>query len=95
MVMATGDRCVCEGKYSQVLLKFQGLEITWDFFMLPLGGSDVVLGVDRLEELNTIQWNLKEKFMKFCWKGKEWFIKGLQYREVKMLKAERLNKESR
>ena len=46
---------------------------------IPMGGVDVVLGVQWLKSLGTISFNFKEIFMKFSAKGKEvelWGIAG-------------------
>lgn len=38
---------------------------------IPMGGVDVVLGVQWLQSLGTMDFNFQELFMNFSWKGKE------------------------
>ena len=38
---------------------------------IPMGGVDVVLGIQWLQSLGTMAFNFQELFMKFHWKGKK------------------------
>ena len=38
---------------------------------IPMGGADVVLGVQWLQSLGTIDFNFQELFMKYFSEGKE------------------------
>ena len=37
---------------------------------IPMGGVDVVLGVQCLQSLGTMDFHFQKKFMKFSWEGK-------------------------
>ena len=39
---------------------------------IPMGGVDVVLGVQWLQSLVRMDFNFQKKFMKFSWEGKEY-----------------------
>ena len=44
---------------------------------IPMGGADVVLGVQWLQSLGTIAFNFQELFMNFCAEGKEVKLRGI------------------
>ena len=65
---------------------------------IPMGGADVVLGVQWLQSLGTVAFNFQELFLKFFSEGKEvelWGIEGKLKRIIsynvmtKLLKKER------
>ena len=43
---------------------------------VPMGGVDVVLGLQWLQSLGTIAFNFQELFMKFSLEGKEVELRG-------------------
>nr|GEZ84574.1 hypothetical protein [Tanacetum cinerariifolium] len=45
----------------------KGVELTSDVFILPLGGCDLVLGVQWLSILGNIKWNFKDLIMDFMY----------------------------
>ena len=55
--------------------------LTSPMLSIPMGGADVVLGVQWLQSLGTIAFNFQEIFMKFSVEGKEVELKGY-YRET-------------
>ena len=46
-------------------------------FSIPMGDADVVLGVQWLQSLGTIDFNFQELFMKFSFEGKEVELRGI------------------
>ena len=44
---------------------------------IPMGGADVLLGVQWLQSLGTIDFNFQELFLKFFWEGKEFELRGI------------------
>ena len=46
-------------------------------FSIPMGGVDVVLGVQWLQSLGTITFNFQELFLNFIWEGKEIELRGI------------------
>jgi hypothetical protein len=44
---------------------------------IPMGGVDVVVGVQWLQSLGMISFIFQELFMKFFWEGKEFELRGI------------------
>jgi hypothetical protein len=67
--IADGSSIQSCGQVLSVSLKVQGHLITTDFFLISLGGCDVVLGVDWLRSLGPILWDFTHMTMQFTLKG--------------------------
>jgi len=50
----------------------------------------MVLGIQWLSQLGTIQWNFKTLQMEFCWKGKRHVLRELQRPKVKIIQGTQL-----
>ena len=57
-------------------LKIQGISIIQNFFLMEMGGSEVVLGMDWLSSLGKIQADFKEMTLQWKEGGKLWEIMG-------------------
>lgn len=65
--VANGEKLGCTTIYNQVSIRMQGVTIITDLFALPLGGLDVVLGIQWLEELGEVTTDYKTGTMRFKW----------------------------
>ena len=45
---------------------------------IPMGGVDVVLGVQWLQSLGTVAFNFQELFLNFFSEGKEFELRGIR-----------------
>ena len=61
VTIAGDDRLQSEGLCKSVCFKCQWLEIITDFHVLPIGGCQIVVGVDWLQTLDELTMNFKEK----------------------------------
>ncbi|PWA84530.1 retrotransposon gag domain, Retroviral aspartyl protease [Artemisia annua] len=75
--IGNGDVLRCNRICNDVVLQVSDLQIKQNFYQFALGGADVVLGIQWLATLNTVQANWKEMFMKFTIDGKEYKLQGL------------------
>ncbi|KAG7570699.1 Retrotransposon gag domain [Arabidopsis thaliana x Arabidopsis arenosa] len=94
--VADGSQLGVLGKVDKFKWDFQGTPFEADFMIIPLGGCDVVLGVQWLITLGDITWNLKKLEMSFLWKNKKVLLHGLKQgsvREVKTIKMSKLQEE--
>jgi hypothetical protein len=56
-------------KFPKKKLQIQDFNLESKFYTVPLGGLDVVLGVQWLQTLGTYSVNHQENFIKFKWQG--------------------------
>jgi hypothetical protein len=63
--VANGAKVESEGRCHQVSLKIQGQEFSTTFYLIPLGGCDMVLGVDWLQTLGPVLWDFNLMTMQF------------------------------
>eukprot|EP00253_Pinus_taeda_P034864 PITA_34864 len=59
---------------------------------IPMGGVDVVLGVQWLQSLGRIAFNFQELFMKFCVEGKEVELRGIAGKLGKIINSNSMTK---
>jgi hypothetical protein len=52
---------------------------------IPMGGVDVVLGIQWLQSLGTMAFNFQELFMKFSLEGKEIELRGITGKPGKVI----------
>ena len=69
-MIADGGQIQCKGSCAEIPLAIGNYGYTSDMFALPLGGCDVVLGVQWLRTLGPILWDFEKLTMKF-WYGEE------------------------
>ena len=73
--------------------------LTSPMLSIPMGGADVVLGVQWLQSLGTIAFNFQEFFLKFFSEGKEVELQGIAGKPRKIISSNDmtniLNKEQR
>ena len=59
---------------------------------IPMGGADVVLGVQWLQYLSIIAFNFQELFMKFSVEGKEVELRGISGKLRKIINSNGMTK---
>ena len=53
-------------------------ELNSPMLSIPMGGADVVLGVQWLQSLGTVAFKFQELFLKFFSEGKEVELRGIE-----------------
>lgn len=76
--IANGDKISCLGYCQNVKIHFNNFDSLIDLYVLNLGGCDVVLGIQWLRELGTIEWNFQNLTLQFQYKGQPILLQGLQ-----------------
>ncbi|XP_038998743.1 uncharacterized protein LOC120124050 [Hibiscus syriacus] len=93
ITVANEEKLFSNAKSNQVSWKMQGYEFQHDFRVLSLGGSDMVLGVDWIEEFSPIMMDFKAKTISFERDGKTVMIRGTQkLPTIKTISGEKLQK---
>lgn len=93
VAVADGGRIGVHGKVDQFTWTFQTTTFTDDFMLIPLGGCDMVLGVQWLQSLGPISWDFKTLEMGFVYKKKKVLLHGIKAGSVREVKAVKLNKK--
>jgi len=80
--IADGTTIPCSGMASSVSLRIQGHTILSNFYLIPLGGCDVVLGVEWLRTLGPILWDFTHMTMSFTLQGQPLTLTGVSPGEL-------------
>nr|GFA28851.1 hypothetical protein [Tanacetum cinerariifolium] len=75
--MANGQRMMSTSIYHDLKWSLQNEVFTSDIMLLPLGGCEMVLGVQWLATLGDMQCNFKKLIMKFNHKGRQLVLRGM------------------
>ena len=76
-MVANGGTIKCSGKCHNIKLIMGEYVLNSPMLSIPMGGDDVVLGVQWLQSLGTVAFNFQELFLKFLSKGKEVELRGI------------------
>lgn len=70
-MIADGEIINSSRKFHKITFTMGEYVLNSPMVAIPMGGVDVVLGVQWLQSLGTMDFNFQELFMNFSWKGKE------------------------
>ena len=59
---------------------------------IPMGGVDIVYGVQWLQSLGTIAFNFQKLLMKFSGEGKEYELNGITWKPSKVISSNGMTK---
>ncbi|KAL6316337.1 hypothetical protein AAG906_017972 [Vitis piasezkii] len=93
--VANGQAIHSEGVVQQVPLHMQGNLYTIDFYILTLGGCDIVLGVQWLQTLGPILWDFSRLQMEFSVWDKPRKLQGMSPTGISLVEGEKFGKVSR
>lgn len=79
VIVANGEELQSPGCCKSVLTTIQGITFCPNFYVLPLVGCDVVLGIHWLRGLGPITWDFTSLSMKFQWAEKWVQLQGIQF----------------
>jgi hypothetical protein len=88
LMVADGKKIENVGKFHKVKLPIQDFNLEYEFYIVPLGGVDMVLGFQWLQTLGTYSVNHLEHFMKFKWQGKMYKLYGFQPPQTQVVSSQ-------
>ena len=91
-MVANGEKIENVGKCHNVKLQMLEYNLESDFFAVPLGGVDVVLGIQWLQTLGTYSANHQEHFIKFKWLGKKYKLYGFQSPQTQLVTSDQMER---
>ena len=80
------------GKCHNINLSIGEYVLKSPMISIPMGGANVVLGVQWLQYLWTIAFNFQALLMKFLWEGKEFELRGIERKPCKIISAHGMTK---
>ena len=87
VMIANGGTINFSGKCHNIKLSMGEYVLTSPMLSIPMGGVDVVLGVQWLQSLGTIAFNFQELFIKFSMEGKEVELRGIARKPGKIISS--------
>ncbi|KAK4382273.1 Retrovirus-related Pol polyprotein from transposon [Sesamum angolense] len=90
--IANGNKMYSSFAYKNFGWKMQGVPFTADMMILPLGGCDVVLGVQWLVTLGDLNWNFHQLQIEFHVGDKKVSLRGMQPSSVKVMSKGKMHK---
>lgn len=93
VMVANGTYLESEGRCLNVKISLQQVPVVADFFVLPLGGCQVVLGAQWLRTLGPITWDFTAMVMSFKLNGMRHHLKASESDSVDVLEATEFTKE--
>ena len=87
VMVANGGTINCFGKYHNIKLTMGEYVLNFPMLSIPMGGVDVVLGVQWLQSLGTIAFNFQEIFLRFFLEGKEVELQGMSRKPRKIISS--------
>lgn len=91
--VANGARVMSHGKCEETVT-IQGSKFVIPFHILELGGCDVVLGIQWLKTLGSIQWNFNNMSLQFERDGSKLLLQGLMSDQLQVEDGANLLKSS-
>jgi hypothetical protein len=92
VMVADGKKIENVGKCHKVKLQIQDFNLESELYTVPLGGVDVVLGVQWLQTLGTYSVNHQKHFIKFKWQGKRYKLYGFQPPQTQVVSSQQMEK---
>src|SRR3984957_2496803 len=86
-MVAYGGTSNFSGKCNNINLTMGEYVINIPMIAIPMGGSDVILGIQWLQSLGTMAFDFQELFMKFSLEGKEIELRGVTGKPSKVISS--------
>ncbi|KAH9615398.1 hypothetical protein KSS87_015381, partial [Heliosperma pusillum] len=77
VTVADGSQFPCQLMSKQFSWQLQNTQFVTDVLIIPLGGCDMILGVQWLSTLGTVSWNFKNLKMEFKYKDKRHVLRAV------------------
>jgi hypothetical protein len=92
VMIADGGIINCSEKCNNINLTMGGYVMNIPMISIPMGGADVVLGIQWLQSLGTVAFNFQELFMKFSLEGKDIELRGITGKPGKVISSNGMTK---
>nr|GEX89973.1 hypothetical protein [Tanacetum cinerariifolium] len=93
VTVAGGNKLVTKYMVYGFQWTIQDQQFTADVMVLPLGGCELVLGIQWLSTLGTMKWNFQDLVMKFVYEGRKICLRGTKQSELQWMSGKHLSKQ--
>jgi hypothetical protein len=91
-MIADGGTINCSRKCNKINITMGEYVMNSPMIVIPMGGADVILEIQWLQSLGTMDFNFQELFMKFSLEGKEIELKGITRKLSKVISSNGMKK---
>jgi hypothetical protein len=91
-MIADGGTINFSGKCNNINLTMEEYVMNFPMISIPMGGADVVLGIQWLQSLGIVVLNFQELFMKLSLEGKEIELRGITRKPGKVISSNGMTK---
>ena len=92
VIVANDKKIENVGKCHKVKLQMREYNLESDFFVVPPGGVDVVLGIQWLQTLGSYSAIHQEHFIQFYWLRKEYKLYGFQPPQTQLVASHQMER---
>ena len=92
VTVEVGKTINSSGKCPNINLSMGEYVLKIPMISIPIGGVDVVLGVQWLQSLGNISFNFQELFMKFIWEENEFELRGIEVKPCMIMRSRTMTK---
>eukprot|EP00253_Pinus_taeda_P016376 PITA_16376 len=92
VLVASGGTINLSGKCHNIKLSMGEYLLNSPMLSIPMGGVDILLGVQWLQSLGTIAFNFQGLFLNFFWEGKEAELRGIEGKPRKIINSNSMRK---
>ena len=92
VLIADGGTVSCSGKCHSIKLSMGDYQLDTPMYAISMGAADIVLGVQWLTTLGTIEMNFQELFMRFQSQGKVVELRGLKAKFPQLVSSHQMQK---
>ena len=92
VMVADGKKIEKVGKCHKVKLQIQEYNLESEFYVVPLGGVDAILGIQWLQTLGTYSTNHQEHFIMFKFQGEIYKLYGFQTPRTQIVSPHKMEK---
>ncbi|XP_074298103.1 uncharacterized protein LOC141628919 [Silene latifolia] len=90
--VANGDKIMTTKVCRKFKWQLHGVEFSADVMVVPLGGCEMVLGIQWLASLGPVSWDFKELRMEFLYREKKVVLRGVKGGNCYWLNGEKMRK---
>lgn len=92
VLVGNGDRLSCSNYCPNVPVYFSSTKFLTDLYILPISGTDVVLGIQWLKTLGPIVTDYASLIMQLNWNGSPVHLKGIQDPNISEISSNQLKR---